>query len=130
MDVPAVLIVEDEVLIRLSTADFLREFGHYVLEAASADEALAVLKANDTVAVVLSDVRMPGELDGIALAAIVRRTWPHVPVVLTSSHLPEDVDVEPDLFIQKPYSQSRIVTLVEQLIGESWKNTPAQASAS
>jgi CheY-like chemotaxis protein len=127
---PTVLFVEDDVLIRIATAEYLRESGHQVLEAADADEALAVLRTNNLIAVVLSDIRMPGEHDGVALAAIIKATWPHVPVVLTSSHLPDDVEVEPDSFIQKPYLQSRIVAVVEQLIGGKWKNGPAQANAS
>jgi CheY-like chemotaxis protein len=68
-----VLIVEDELLIRLDLADQLRTAGLTVVEASTGDEALTVLKANDTVDLVVSDIRMPGATDGMELAAWLRR---------------------------------------------------------
>lgn len=79
-----VLVVEDEVLIRMAVADYLRECGYRVVEAGNGDEAVSVLKAERQIDVVFSDVSMPGETDGFALAQWVRRERPGVRVILTS----------------------------------------------
>ena len=82
---PTILVVDDEVLIRMVVGDYLRDCGYRVIEAGDGDEALAVLSAPDvTVDVLFSDVQMPGAVDGFGLARWVRRERPGVPVVLTS----------------------------------------------
>ena len=83
-DLPTVLIVEDEVLIRMATADYLRGCGYRVIEAGSGDEAVAVLKTGIRVDVVFTDVSMPGTLNGFGLAQWVRRERPGMRVILTS----------------------------------------------
>src|SRR3546814_931318 len=82
-----VLVVEDEVLIRLMVSDELRDAGFRVVEAANADDAMAYLQAGEPADLVFSDVRMPGSMDGIALAEKLRSDFPHVRIVLTSGHL-------------------------------------------
>ena len=64
----AVLVVEDEILVRLTMADCLRAAGYVVVEAANATEALAVLTSGEPVDVIFTDVRMPGAMDGLMLA--------------------------------------------------------------
>ncbi len=83
---PTVLIVEDEPLIRLVTAEILRDEGYEVVEAANADEALAILDTRGPVDLVFSDIRMPGSMDGCALARHVAASWPAVRIVLTSGY--------------------------------------------
>jgi CheY-like chemotaxis protein len=75
-----VLLVEDEALLRMFTADVLREEGEFkVIEAASADEALKVLEATaKDVQAVVTDVETPGRLDGFTLSRIVKQAWPHI----------------------------------------------------
>jgi CheY-like chemotaxis protein len=81
-----VLVVEDDVLVRLVIAGYLRECGYRVLEAASADEAVRLLARGEAhVDVVLTDVEMPGEMDGFALAHWVRRERPGVEVVMAGT---------------------------------------------
>lgn len=81
----SILIVEDEVLIRFTLADYLRDCGFHVVEAADAGEAIALLQASETVIdLVFSDVHMPGELDGFGLARWVRSAMPGLPIILTS----------------------------------------------
>ena len=71
-----ILIVEDEVLIRMMTSDALRSRGMTVIEAATAEEALVVLQSDHAVDLLLSDVRLPGTMNGAALAAWAReRSW-------------------------------------------------------
>lgn len=104
-----ILVVEDEALIRLATADLLRHCGHVVIEAATAEEALAVLAAGRRIDAIFSDVQMPGRLDGIDLAVIVAERHPLTPVVLTSANLP-DARMPPGLgFIRKPYRDADVV---------------------
>src|SRR5262245_30312992 len=81
---PTVLVVEDEVLIRMAVSDYLRDCGYRAVEAGNGDEADTVLKADPHIDVVFSDVSMPGEIDGFALAQWVRRERPAVRVILTS----------------------------------------------
>jgi CheY-like chemotaxis protein len=82
--VPVVLLVEDEVLIRMAIADYLRSCGYRVIEAGSADEAVAVIDGRARIDVVFTDVKMPGSMDGFGLARCVRQRLPGIPVVLTS----------------------------------------------
>jgi len=82
-----VLLVEDEFLLRMMIATHLRDSGFEVIEAFNGDEAIALLCAGAAVDVVLTDVRMPGGTDGLALAAFVRRRSPTMTVVVTSGHL-------------------------------------------
>jgi CheY-like chemotaxis protein len=67
-----VLVIEDEVLVRMVIADYLRECGFRVVEASTADEGMRVLKTNERVDIVFSDVQMPGSLDGFELAQWLR----------------------------------------------------------
>lgn len=82
-----ILIVEDELLIRLALSEHLRDLGFEVLEAASAAEAVAMMDRHRGIDLVFSDVRMPGEMDGIALAQWILEHRPGMPVMLTSGEL-------------------------------------------
>ena len=82
-----ILIVEDELLIRVLVADELRDAGYDVIEACNADEALTILRSSMHIDLILSDVRMPGAIDGIGLLGIVKETLPSLPVIITSGHL-------------------------------------------
>jgi CheY-like chemotaxis protein len=79
-----ILVVEDEVLIRLELADYLRACGYRVLEASSAEEAMTVMQTEHRVDLVFSDVQMPGPTDGFGLARWIRANRPGVKVILTS----------------------------------------------
>jgi CheY-like chemotaxis protein len=114
---PAILLVEDEAVLRALLAEELRFAGMTVIEAANADEAWAFLQAGGSVSLLLSDVAMPGSMDGIALMKLVRAAYPEIRVVITSGNLgPRDVS-EFDGFVQKPYSFSKAVATVSSLLG-------------
>ena len=81
---PAVLVVEDDVLVRTVLAAYLRECGFDVVEAGSADEAIRVLEAGIRVDIVFSDVNMPGSMDGFGLAQWLRRERPGLKIILTT----------------------------------------------
>ena len=82
-----ILVVEDEVLVRMMIADELRNAGYTVLEASNADEALEVLRHTSEVALVFTDLRMPGSMDGMKFAGFVRSEYPVLKIVLTSGDL-------------------------------------------
>ena len=99
------LVVEDEILIRMFVCDVLRDAGYDVVEAASGDEALDILKAGIPIDLVLSDVRMPGSTDGLALLEFVRKNLADLPVILTSGHLSSDIAIAQGAaqFLAKPF---------------------------
>ena len=81
---PVVLVVEDEFLIRMHAAEMIEEAGFEVVEASNADEAVAVLEARLDIAVVFTDIQMPGSMNGLKLAIAVRERWPPIHIVATS----------------------------------------------
>jgi CheY-like chemotaxis protein len=104
-----VLVVEDEDLVRMPIAEYLRDCGYNVLEAGDAREAIG-LADEDHVDVVFSDVRMPGEMDGFGLARWFRMHHPEVPVLLTSGYNTSWAsEAEPVRLIGKPYSQRQVL---------------------
>lgn len=113
-----VLVVEDEPLIRLGLASVIEDAGYEVAEAANASEAIRVLE-RDRVELVLTDVDMPGGMDGIRLAHYVRDHWPPVQLIVISGK----VGVRPGelppgaRFVSKPYQEPQLLGLVQAMIG-------------
>jgi CheY-like chemotaxis protein len=112
-----ILVVEDEVLVRMVIADELRDAGYTVIEASNALEALELLRHNSVdVRLILSDVRMPGTMDGAALARTVRSEFPVTKIVLTSGNLTDLDWVEHDGFFPKPYNSEQIIKHINRLL--------------
>ena len=111
-----VLVVEDEVLVRMVVADELRKAGYTVIEASSAHEALDLLRNGVDVRVIFSDVRMPGPMDGVGLARVVRSEFPMIKIVLTSGNLTPLDWAEHHGFFQKPYDAAKIIKHVKRLL--------------
>lgn len=113
----AVLVVEDEILVRMLIADELRKAGYSVIEASNAHEALEVLRHTSVdVRAIVSDIRMPGSIDGIALARLIRAEHPAIKVVLTSAHLMRLDWAEHDGFFAKPYDVDAVVRHITTLL--------------
>jgi CheY-like chemotaxis protein len=127
---PVILLVEDEVLVRFMTADILREAGYDVLEAVDAAEALALLTTGHPLDLVMTDIRMPGHMDGLQLAAVFKSTRPNLPIAILSSHLVEGMEHEFDVFLAKPYKPEELVALAKRLIGAEWRSKLAKPNAS
>jgi CheY-like chemotaxis protein len=110
------LVVEDEVLIRLAVSEDLRSAGFTVIEVSNADQALAYLAANSGVDVVFSDIRLPGSMDGIELMRALRSRYPSIKIVLTSGHwsLP-DVDCQTPV-IRKPYLSQQVIARIRAVL--------------
>jgi len=120
VDRPTVLIVEDEVLIRLMVADELRTAGLQVLEASNADEAWTILESTLPVQLLFTDIHMRGRMDGFELARLVRERYPSLKVVVTSSREPASgIGGVADAFIGKPYDLGAVVQQVQTLLTRS-----------
>ena len=115
-----ILVVEDEPLIRLGLATVIEEAGYEVAEAANAGDAIKVLEADRTIRLVLTDVDMPGGMDGIRLAHYVRDRWPPMQLIVISGK----VGVQPGQlppgakFVGKPYHEPALLKMVQSLIAE------------
>lgn len=115
-----VLLVEDDVLVRMVTAGELRAAGLTVIEAASAQEAYDALAAGLVVDIVFSDVRTGGNLDGYELARRLGAERPGLPVILTSGHFEQAVAARVAPFLAKPYRMESVLQLIDaQLRPES-----------
>jgi CheY-like chemotaxis protein len=114
---PVVLIVEDELLLRMNTAEMIGYAGFDVVEAGNADEAIAILEARPDIYVVFTDIQMPGSMDGLKLARFVRGRWPPIKIVATSGFVNVGKDDLPEggRFVAKPYRSEHIVATLREL---------------
>ena len=111
-----ILLVEDEILIRTVLADVLREAGYHVTEACDGDEGLEILAAREF-DLLLTDVKMPGSIDGLELAACWRQRFPGRPVLISSAYVRADGLHLADGLLTKPFSDAELLAAVGQLIG-------------
>jgi CheY-like chemotaxis protein len=116
---PVILIVEDEFLLRLDSAETIEQAGFEVVQAANADEAIAILEARPEIHLVFTDIQMPGSMDGLKLARFVRDRWPPIKIIATSGR---EVAGENDLpagslFLPKPYRGPVLVSAIRELTG-------------
>ncbi|MCB8840520.1 response regulator [Aurantimonas sp. VKM B-3413] len=109
-----VLVVEDEPFLRMDLVDTLEDAGFACLEAANADEAMRTLKAIRSVEVLLTDVHMPGTMDGIELARLTRNGWPQTAIIVVSGHRRVEAADLPSnaFFVAKPYGPDVIIAAV------------------
>lgn len=112
----SVLIVEDEVLIRMTLADALRERGLTVIEAATAEEALSILGSSLAVDLVMTDIDLPGALDGLAVVDWIRANRPDVKTIIGTGRLDPPSPDRADGFFSKPYDVKAIFTRMEELL--------------
>ena len=114
----AVLIVEDEPMLRMLAVDMVEDAGFEVLEAGDADEAVRILESRRDIGIVFTDVDMPGSMNGTGLALCVRLRWPSVQLIITSGHyMPGELAMPTDsIFFQKPYIGSRVVATMERML--------------
>ena len=114
-----VLIVEDDFLLRMDAMQMIEEAGFEVLEAANADEAIAILEARSDIQVIFTDIDMPGgSMDGLKLAHAVRGRWPPIRIVTTSGHFAVTQDQLPagGTFIPKPYDFQTVTSTIRGLM--------------
>jgi two-component system, response regulator PdtaR len=115
---PAVLVVEDDLLLRLLAVETVEDAGLVAVEAANADEAIVILERRVDIALIFTDVDMPGTMDGLKLAHAVRRRWPPIKIIIVSgkTHL-SDADLPSDTrFFSKPYSVPNMISELRSLV--------------
>ena len=94
----------------------LEEAGYEVLEAGNADEAIRVLQSRRDVEVLFTDVQLPGPIDGLVLADIVRESWPCVGLVVTSGRLTPRNAPREAAFLEKPYSPQDLLRTMRRVV--------------
>jgi two-component system, response regulator PdtaR len=112
-----ILTVEDEFVISEYLRLLLEQAGHDVVTTYNADEAIAVLERRTDIHTIITDINMPGSMDGLRLAAAVRNRWPPIKIIVVTSHRPPESDELPtnSLFVAKPYSAARMIAAVSEL---------------
>jgi len=129
LDAQTILVVEDEILIRFILADSLRDIGFQVLEAGDGDEGLQILNSGQVIDLIVTNVRMPGEVDGMELTRRSKSLAPGRPVIVCSAHLYESEAFPADEFLAKPYSIAAPAEAIARLIGDPWQKSSQAHSA-
>lgn len=113
-----VLVVEDEILVRMDIALSLEDHGFTVFEASSADEAIDFLDTHPEIRLMFTDIDMPGSMDGLKLAEAVRDRWPPVKIIVTSGHrqLSDDLLPVEGRFVSKPYDARLVIRTMSETI--------------
>ncbi|MBJ6123890.1 response regulator [Microvirga splendida] len=124
---PVVLLVEDEPLVRLTQVDILKEAEFWVVEAQDADEAFELLKTRPEIDAILTDVNMPGSMDGFEFARLVRQGWPEVAVLVISGKTgPGPGDLPPNAtFLHKPIMPDDLVAALLDVMAKRPQNSGA-----
>ncbi|WP_283806101.1 response regulator [Bradyrhizobium sp. LTSP849] len=114
---PVVLVVEDDPLQMMIAGDLVEDALAPIF-AQNADEAIVMLEGRDDIRIVLTDVDMPGSMDGLRLAAIVRNRWPPIQLVVVSGHmLLEHAELpERSRFFNKPYAPDKMIGALRSLV--------------
>lgn len=117
---PVVLVVEDDMLIRLGAVDIVLSAGYEALEARDADEAIRLLEARPDIDLVFTDVQMPGTMDGIKLSHYIRERWPPVKLLVASGNaiLEESLLPAGSRFFSKPYDDRAIADAMRRLLAD------------
>src|SRR5947209_12760823 len=114
-----VLVVEDEMVLRMRAVDIVEDAGFTAVEAVSADEALAILESRSDISMLFSDIQMPGSMDGLKLAHAVHDRWPSIKIILVSGQVRlSDTDKPADSrFFGKPLEMKQMITELQEMVG-------------
>jgi two-component sensor histidine kinase/DNA-binding response OmpR family regulator len=128
---PAVLVVEDEMLLRMRAMDMVEDAGFTGVEAINADDALAILESRSDIELLFTDIQMPGSMDGLKLAHAVHARWPLIKIILVSGQLKlTDHDKPVDSrFFGKPLDVKQMIAEMQNMLGKgSLKIVPDEIS--
>jgi CheY-like chemotaxis protein len=120
--VPAVvLVVEDEMLLRMRAVDMVEDAGYTSVEAIDADQAVAILESRSDIALIFTDIQMPGSMDGLGLAHSVHKRWPPIKIILVSGQLKlSESDIPPNSrFFGKPLQANQMIAEMQDMIGKA-----------
>jgi DNA-binding NtrC family response regulator len=118
--IPAVvLVVEDEMMLRMRAVDIVVDAGYTPLEALDAAEAVAILESRSDVALMCTDIQMPGQMDGMGLAHAVHERWPTIGIIVVSGQLNlPHLDLPPrSRFFGKPLNAGEAIAEMRDMIG-------------
>jgi two-component sensor histidine kinase len=116
---PNVLVVEDEIVLRMRAVDIVQDAGFNPIEAVNADEALAILEARSDISLLFTDIQMPGSIDGLKLAHAVHKRWPTIKIVLVSGQIKlSNADKPADSrFFGKPLEVGQMIVELQEMVG-------------
>jgi CheY-like chemotaxis protein len=116
-----VLIVEDEMMLRMRAVDMVEDAGYRPIEALDADEAVAILESRSDIALICTDIQMPGSMDGLGLAHAVHERWPSIKIIVVSGQLnPPSTDLPPcSRFFGKPLEAGHMIAQMRNMIGHA-----------
>lgn len=116
---PNVLVVEDEMVLRMRAVDIVEDAGFKAIEAVNADEALSILESRSDISLLFSDIQMPGTMDGLKLAHAVHDRWPSIKIILVSGQVrPLDEDKPADSrFFGKPLEMKQMIAELKEMVG-------------
>lgn len=129
---PAVLVVEDEMLLRMRAMDMVEDAGFTPVEAINADDALGILESRSDIELLFTDIQMPGSMDGLKLAYAVHARWPLIKIILVSGQLKLTDDDKPadSRFFGKPLDVKQMIVEMQGMLGKgSLKIAPEEVSA-
>ena len=115
-----VLVVEDEMLLRMRVVNMVEDAGYIPVEAVDADEAFAILQSRSDIALLFTDIQMPGSMNGLELARAVRERWPPIKIILASGQLKlsrEDIPND-SRFFGKPLEAGEMIAEMQDMIGK------------
>jgi two-component sensor histidine kinase/CheY-like chemotaxis protein len=117
---PVVLVVEDEMVLRMRAVDIVEDAGFVPVEAVSADEAIKILESRDDISLLFTDIQMPGSMDGLKLAHAAHRRWPHIKIILVSGQIAvTDADKPEDSrFFPKPLEIQQMILEIQEMVGK------------
>jgi len=128
----AILIVEDEMLLRMRAVNIVEDAGFTPIEAVNADDALAILESRSDIELLFTDIQMPGSIDGLKLAYAVHERWPLIKIILVSGQLKLTDDDKPadSRFFGKPLDGKQMILEMQDMIGKgALKIAPSDVSA-
>jgi CheY-like chemotaxis protein len=116
-----VLVVEDEMLLRMRAVDMVEDAGFTPVEAVDADEAVAILESRSDIALLFTDIQMPGSMDGLGLAHAVHKRWPPIKIILVSGQLKAaNIDIPVDSrFFGKPLEDHQMIAEMRNMVGHA-----------
>jgi two-component sensor histidine kinase/DNA-binding response OmpR family regulator len=118
-EVPKVLIVEDEMMLRMRAVDIVEDAGFSPVQAVNADQALSILESRSDISLLFTDIQMPGSMDGLKLAHAVHDRWPAIKIILVSGQVnPSDAERPADSrFFGKPLSDDQMIAELQAMVG-------------
>ena len=116
---PNVLVVEDEMVLRMRAVDIVEDAGFSPVEAVNADEAIAILESRSDIDLLFTDIQMPGSMDGLKLAHAVHNRWPDIKIILVSGQMkPTDAERPAESrFFGKPLEVEQMISELQDMVG-------------